>query len=96
MAGQTSTSPKSRTLQFTARVVYKDLEGGFYALYTEDGRRFQPFNLAAPYRRDGLIVEVTATTTPDLVTFQQHGEPVRVEQISILDDSQVGRGDNTR
>ncbi|WP_088330834.1 hypothetical protein [Lacimicrobium sp. SS2-24] len=82
-------------IQFTAEVVYKDLEGGFYALIAKDGSKYQPLALAQAYRRHGLVVKVEAKPIKDRVTFQQFGTVVEIISISVLDDSKVRSSKNT-
>jgi hypothetical protein len=47
-------------MQIEGTVVYKDLEGGFFALESDDGNKFNPVNLPEDFRKDGLKVNVSA------------------------------------
>lgn len=80
---------EKETIRFTAEVVFKNLEGGFFALIAKDGSKYQPMGLAQEFRRHGLIVEVEAEKVTDMVTYQQFGTLVRILNISILDESGV-------
>ena len=68
-------------LRFTGRVVFVSLEGGFYGLVAEDGRKYDPLNLPQEYRRDGLQVRVTARPVQNAVGFHMWG--TRIEIINI-------------
>ncbi|ALS98124.1 hypothetical protein [Lacimicrobium alkaliphilum] len=80
---------EKETIRFTAEVVFKNLEGGFFALIAKDGSKYQPMGLAQEFRRHGLIVEVEAEKVTDMVTYQQFGTLVRIINIKILDESGV-------
>ncbi|GGD63554.1 hypothetical protein [Lacimicrobium alkaliphilum] len=88
-------APGKDTIRFTAEVVFKDLEGGFFALIGKDGSKYQPMGLALEFRRHGLIVEVEAEKVTDMVTYQQFGTLIRIINISIVDESGVRSSGNT-
>lgn len=72
---------------YTGTIVYKELEGGFFALITNDNQRFTLRHLPAEFRLDGLIVEIQGSVNKDIVTFTQFGEPLDVNAVTVLDDS---------
>lgn len=78
---------KSETLRGT--IVYKDMEGGFYALITKDGGRYTLHGLKDKFRQNGLIVEVTGKQKKDVMTITQFGTVFELESIKIIDDSMV-------
>ena len=71
-------------VKFTGRVRFMTIEGGFYALYADDGRVFTPSNLAKKYQQDGLLVEVTGQILTDMMSYQQHGKMLQVTSITII------------
>ncbi|MFT4993371.1 MAG: hypothetical protein ACI965_000390 [Paraglaciecola sp.] len=79
----------SATFEFRGTVQFVTLEGGFYAIYADDGRKFMPQNLGAAHRKPGLVVQVKGRILKGVITFQQHGEVLQIISIEMVDDSQV-------
>ena len=57
------------------------LEGGFYAIVGSDGVTYDPMNLPAEFRKDGLAVEAVARRRPDRLGTHQVGQIVELERI---------------
>lgn len=70
-------------------IIYKDLEGGFYAFIAENGDRYTLHGLDETYQKNGLVVEVKGTPKPDLMTFTQFGTVLQVSSVKVLDTSKV-------
>lgn len=70
-------------------IIYKDLEGGFYAFIAENGDRYTLHGLDETYQKSGLIVEVKGTPKPDMMTFTQFGTVLQVTSVKVLDTSKV-------
>jgi len=70
-------------------IIYKDLEGGFYAFIAENGDRYTLHGLDETYQKNGLIVEVKGTPKPDMMTFTQFGTVLQVTSVKVLDTSKV-------
>ena len=70
-------------------IIYKDLEGGFYAFIAEKGDRYTLHGLDETYQKNGLIVEVKGTPKPDMMTFTQFGTVLQVSSVKVLDTSKV-------
>jgi hypothetical protein len=90
MPEKQTTSP---IIEFRGTVKYISIEGGFYAIYADDGRKFMPRKLGELHRRHGLVVKVSGKILKDVLTTQQHGQVLDIRSIEILDDSNVGRLD---
>ncbi len=72
-------------IAFSAKVRWIPLEGGFYGLVTEDGRRFLPLHLPEEFRRDGLAVQVRGKPV-DMATVRMWGRPIEIKEIKISED----------
>jgi len=65
-----------------ATVVWMDLEGGFWALRTDDGRLLDPHEtLPADFRVNDLRVRVASTALDNVVCFHMAGIIVSVTSI---------------
>lgn len=90
------TSNDAKTVQsLTGTIVYKNMEGGFYAFDAEDGKHYTLQGLSNEYRKNGLKVKVTGSPMPEVMTFTQYGTVFQVDSIEVLDDSQVKPADDT-
>jgi hypothetical protein len=69
---------------FIAKVRWISLEGGFYGLVAEDGRKFLPLNLADDFRKDGLKIKVRGIMKKDVATIYMWGTPLEIVEIAIL------------
>lgn len=49
-----------QSLNFEGTVKYINLEGGFWGIVSDDGKNYDPINLAEEFRREGLRVQVKA------------------------------------
>ncbi len=76
----------SQIVSGVGRIVYVDLEGGFYGLIAEDSTRYNPINLGADafaaYREDGLRVRFRAVRRTDLLTTRMWG--LNIELLDLL------------
>ena len=80
------TTPNSETLEIQGTVVYKDLEGGFFAIDGDDGQKYNPVNLSESFRKDGLKVKVTARPNADAMTVHMYGTVVEIVEIQAAGD----------
>ena len=81
-----STSPTAPTLVVDAGTVrHVDLEGGFFAIFGDGGRRYEPVNLASPFQVDGKRVRFVAETVPGYVSYRMWGgQAISIRQIEAL------------
>ncbi|ABN58384.1 MULTISPECIES: putative hemolysin [Methanoculleus] len=84
-----------RTVAANATVTYIDLEGGFYGLVTDDGRKFLPGNLPAEYRQDGLLVQFSADVQDDVAGIGMWGTPVEIRSIELVEGVLLVSGNAT-
>ncbi len=69
------------SLEFTGRVTFVPLEGGFFGILADDGRRFDPVDLPPRWKRDGARVRVIALPLTGTVGFHMWGTPIQVLEI---------------
>ena len=84
-----SASGEASEVTLTGTIVYKEMEGGFYAFIAENGDRYTLQKLDKKFHRNGLIVKVTGMPMPDLMTITQYGTVLKVDSVEILDASRV-------
>ena len=82
-------SMEKNEVTLTGSIIYKDLEGGFFAFIAENGDRYTLHGLDESHQRNGLIVEVNGVTKPDVMTFTQFGTVLQVKEVKVLDSSKV-------
>lgn len=62
-------------------VRYLEVEGGFYGLISDDGTRYDPINLPAEYKKNGLRVKFAVREKKDVMSFHMWGKIVEVIKI---------------
>lgn len=67
--------------EIVGNVTYKSIEGGFYAIDGDDGRKYDPINLPESFKKDGLKVKVTARLKKDAMGFHMYGAIIEVVNI---------------
>jgi inhibitor of cysteine peptidase len=65
-------------------VTYQNLEGGFYGILGDDGKKYDPLNLDSKYRKDGLRVAFDAVAAKDVATTRMWGTPVNLDQVEVI------------
>ena len=73
---------RSEVVMGTVRHI--DLEGGFYGIVTDDGRRLEPVNLPREYRKDGVRLRARVVSLRDRVSIRMWGTPVRIIEFERL------------
>lgn len=67
------------------RVVFVDLEGGFYGILGENGEKYYPVNLNQSFKVDGLHVKFEGRLCRNISTAHMWGKPVEITKIEIID-----------
>jgi len=80
-AGQAGAPERSAGFTIAGRVVRVTVEGGFYGLVAEDGRRFDAGVLPAPFQIDGLAIRARLQDQPPMVGTRMWGTQVRLLEI---------------
>jgi hypothetical protein len=65
------------------RIVYQDLEGGFWGIEADDGRKFDPITLDEEFHKDGLRVVFEALPDNDRMSTRMWGTLVVVQKIEL-------------
>lgn len=75
--------------QFTGTIVFKRIEGGFFAFIANDNQRYTLRKLPVEYQLDGLVVTLTGSINTAMVTTTQFGQVLEVSSVEILDGSKA-------
>ena len=67
--------------RLTGTIEYLDLEGGLFVIRAEDGVQYNPLNLPADFRVDGLAVEADARRRDDVATIGMVGPVLELLRI---------------
>ena len=73
-----------RSQVVTATVRHIDVEGGFYGLVTDEGKKLDPVNLPKEFWKDGLRLEARVVPLRDRVSTHVWGTPVRIVEFQVL------------
>jgi len=92
---KTENADMDESTVLTGMIVYKELEGGFFAFIADNGDRFTLHGLSDAYKKNGLIVEITGNTKPDMMTITQFGTVFEIQEVTVIDASKVIDGANT-
>lgn len=65
------------------RVQFLNLEGGFYGIITDSGKKLLPMNMAKEFAQNGAIVRVKGKVK-DVMTIQQWGTPFTITDIELI------------
>ena len=68
-------------VSITGTVHYTDVEGGVYSIRADDGTNYDPTNLPAEFRKDGLAVEAEARKQDNMAGINQVGPIVQLTRI---------------
>lgn len=63
-------SSQSQTFHLTGQIQSSTIEGGFYGIIGDDGRKYQPTNLPRKFKKDGLAIKFDAKIKNAMSTFQ--------------------------
>ncbi|UCE49584.1 MAG: hypothetical protein JSW47_05455 [Phycisphaerales bacterium] len=74
--------PPKDSFEITGTVVFKNIEGGFFAIDGDDGRKYDPIDLPENFRKDGMKVKLTARLKRDAVSFHMYGSIIEVVNIA--------------
>ncbi len=66
------------------KIIFKNLEGGFYGLITDKQQKLLPVNLAISFQKNGLIVKFKGQELTDIMTIQQWGTPFKLSNIELI------------
>jgi hypothetical protein len=65
------------------RVQFLNLEGGFYGIITDSGKKLLPMNMTKEFAQNGAIVRVKGKVK-DVMTIQQWGTPFTINDIELI------------
>ena len=85
--GAQSTGSKTgavSTQMVTGTVRYLDVEGGFYGIVTDDGKKLDPVNLPKEFQKDGLRIQARVEPLKERVSIRMWGTPVRIIEFKRL------------
>lgn len=66
-------------------IVFVPLEGGFFGIAGDDGKKYLPLTLSPEFRADGLRVAFEAEEALDTATIQMWGTPVNITFIEAAE-----------
>ena len=72
---------ESGSFEILGTVIYQDMEGGFYAINADNGKKYNPTNLSESFKKDGLKIKATARLNTDSMSIQMYGQLIDVLSI---------------
>ena len=71
------------------RVQFLNLEGGFYGIITDSGKKLLPMNMKKEFAQNGAIVRVKGKVK-NIMTIQQWGTPFTITEIELISPGTIG------
>jgi hypothetical protein len=82
LSSESPTITETDTFEIQGTVVYKNIEGGFFAIDGDDGSKYDPINLPEAFRKDGLKIRITARLKKDAGSYHMYGAIIEVVNIN--------------
>jgi hypothetical protein len=86
-ASPTSPPVQYAPVQITGVVMFYGLEGGFWAIKSDDGQIYEPKNLPSALQKENLHVDMLARIRSDLVSVHMVGPIIEIVQMVALNIS---------
>ena len=83
-ASQLPNDASDADLQFDGAVAYTDLEGGAWVIQADEGTTYEPVNLAAEDREEGLRVRVWADVREEMASTLMVGPIIEIRRLERL------------
>jgi hypothetical protein len=64
--------------QISGQVVFRDKDGGFYGILTDNGAQLEPINLDSRYKSDGARVTIQGKLDSSRLGTHSWGNPVEI------------------
>jgi hypothetical protein len=77
------TSGAQDEISFVGEVRWISIEGGFFGLVAEDGRKFFPLNVPQEFKKEGLKIRVKGNIKKGIATVQMWGAPFEIREIEV-------------
>jgi len=77
----TSAPAEDQAFTIIGTVQHIAIEGGFYGIVAENGRRYDPMNLPEAFRVDGLPVVCRARLAANMASFHMWGQLIEIVDI---------------
>lgn len=77
-------SNEREVLDIKGKVVFVQLEGGFWGIVAEDGQRYDPHSLAPMFQKEGILVRVKARVSDRVVQIHMWGKPIEILKIKEI------------
>lgn len=75
------------TFHLTGQVTSSNIEGGFYGIIGDDGKKYQPTNLPRKFKKDGLIIQFDAKVKANIMSTFQWGTIVELSNVAQITTS---------
>ncbi len=72
---------EANQMEITGVIRYYELEGGFYGIQSEEGETYNPINLPAGFRQDGLPIVTRIRLRNEMMSIHQAGPLVEIIEI---------------
>lgn len=72
------------TISGSGTISWRSVEGGFYVIESDEGETYDPINLPARYRQDGLRIHFEAKLRTDLMSTRMAGTLIEITGIREL------------
>lgn len=79
-----NTADATEVVSDSGTIAWRAVEGGFYVIETDDGKTYDPINLPAEYRAEGLRIRFEAKVRSDLMSTHMAGTLVEITSIQKL------------
>lgn len=84
LANSTAEQLEKEEPMISGTVRYLEIEGGFYGLIADDGTKYDPINLPAEYKKNGLRVKFAVREKKGIMSFHMRGKIVEVVKIEKI------------
>ncbi|HEX9976220.1 MAG TPA: hypothetical protein VGA82_03125 [Dehalococcoidales bacterium] len=75
---------REEAISGTGTVKFVELEGGFYGIVGDDGKKYDPINLTQTYEEDGLRVRFEARIRQDIASIHMWGTIIELTKVETL------------
>lgn len=74
---------ESDLIEIIGTVKHINLEGGFFAIETDDGNKYNPIALPTQFKKDGVKVKVVARLKGDIASIRMYGKIIEIVSIEL-------------